>query len=78
MRGTKWNRLTVLEDAVPEKRNRSWYWPCVCECGNTCIIKGEYLRNGRTKSCGCYQKERASQSNIKDLTGQKFNKLTKR
>ena len=76
MRGTKWNRLTVPENAVPEKRNKSWYWPCICECGNTCIIKGEHLRNGRTKSCGCYQKEQASQSNIKDLTGQKFNKLT--
>jgi len=75
MRGTKWNRLTIPEDAIPEKRNKVLYWPCICDCGNTCLINGSLIRSGKTKSCGCYQKERASQASIKDLTGQVFNRL---
>ena len=29
------------------------YWNCQCECGNTCVVSGQNLRNGSTKSCGC-------------------------
>ena len=30
---------------------------CECECGNECIVTGENLRNGTTKSCGCLADE---------------------
>lgn len=53
-------------------------WKCKCKCGNEVIISGKHLRSGNTKSCGCYQKERATQSNLSrggDLTGQRFGKL---
>ena len=39
---------------------------------------GKHLRSGNTKSCGCLQRERASESNMKrvgSLVGQKFGKL---
>ena len=29
------------------------YWLCECDCGNTCIVEGNSLRTGNTKSCGC-------------------------
>jgi hypothetical protein len=32
-------------------------WSCVCECGNSKIIRGGVLKNGHTRSCGCLQKE---------------------
>ena len=53
-------------------------WRCQCKCGNEVIVLGKHLRSGNTKSCGCYQKERATESNLKrggDLTGRRFGKL---
>jgi hypothetical protein len=29
------------------------YWLCECECGKETIIRGNNIRNGKTKSCGC-------------------------
>lgn len=45
-------KLTVLKRAENTKDGRS-QWLCKCECGNTKVIKGKYLLNGDTKSCGC-------------------------
>jgi len=53
--GKKFNRLTVIKIV---KRNKSGnvMWLCKCDCGNTKVINGSYLRSGHTKSCGCLQK----------------------
>lgn len=49
-------------------------WLCKCECGNTTIVEGVELRKGKTKSCGCFQKEqqskRQSKYNTYDLSGE--------
>jgi hypothetical protein len=37
------------------KKKTTYYWKCVCECGNEVIRSGESLRRGATKSCGCYK-----------------------
>jgi hypothetical protein len=37
-------------------------WRCKCDCGNYKVISGKSLRNGETRSCGCYQRERASEA----------------
>ena len=29
------------------------YWECECSCGNKIIVRGESLKTGNTKSCGC-------------------------
>ena len=34
-----------------------------------------HLKDGHTSSCGCYNKERISESRLIDLTGQRFGKL---
>lgn len=58
MMGLTFNRLTVIKRA--ENKGNKAYWICRCECGNiTKPICGKQLRNGRTKSCGCLQKEKA-------------------
>lgn len=36
-------------------------WLCRCDCGNEKVIAGASLRSGNTRSCGCLQKERASE-----------------
>ena len=57
----KFGRLIVLET----------YWNtspptvrCRCECGNEVVVRKSDVQSGHTLSCGCYQKERATQSNI--------------
>lgn len=35
---------------------------CICDCGNKKIISLRTIRRGRTKSCGCLQKEKSSQA----------------
>lgn len=72
--GQKFNRLTVLERSFPNQNYRAM-WKCKCDCGKEVIVAGILLRNGRTKSCGCLQKEKASQCNLKDITGQTFGRL---
>ena len=76
--GNIYGYLTVIERAENTKEGRA-RWLCQCKCGNTVVVLGKHLRSGNTKSCGCYQKERATQSNmdrVGSLVGKKFGKLT--
>lgn len=54
--GQKFGRLTVLAFSHTY-RCRSSIWECLCECGNVVFSKKHALVHGRTKSCGCYNKE---------------------
>lgn len=75
--GNVYGYLTVIERAPNNKDGRAM-WRCQCKCGNELLVMGKHLRSGNTKSCGCYQKERATESNLKrggDLTGKRFGKL---
>ena len=33
-------------------------WLCKCDCGKEVIVQGAHLRSGKTKSCGCYQRDK--------------------
>lgn len=75
--GNIYGYLTVIERAPNNKDGRAM-WKCKCKCGNEIIVLGKHLRSGNTKSCGCYQRERATESNLArggDLTGKRFGKL---
>ena len=54
--GNKYGFLTVMYRAM---------WHCKCDCGNECDVLGASLRNGNTKSCGCYQKSPESKNTKK-------------
>lgn len=75
--GNTYGYLTVIGRAENDSEGRA-RWLCKCKCGQEVVVRGKTLRNGNTKSCGCYQKERATQSNLQrggSLVGQKFGKL---
>ena len=62
--GDKFNRLTTLEK-TNKRLNRSIVYKCRCDCGNITYVKSTNLVKGLIKSCGCLQKEMASNSNKK-------------
>jgi hypothetical protein len=61
MKGQKFNRLLVIERAENDKDGNAFWW-CLCDCGEKVRVKGQSLRSGHTKSCGCLQKEIAGAS----------------
>lgn len=73
--GMKFGKLTAIERAENDNNGRA-KWRCMCDCGNEATVLGKLLRNGHTKSCGCLNKEVVSAMSLRDLTGQKFGKLT--
>jgi hypothetical protein len=60
--GQRYGRLTVVSRA-PNGSAGQARWHCRCDCGETAVVWGSSLRSGNTQSCGCLQRERASQSN---------------
>ena len=75
--GKKFGRVLVLDRDYDYAKNNNLkttnaYWHCVCDCGTHFSTQGRSLREGKTKSCGCLQKEKVSKLNYKDITGQTF------
>jgi hypothetical protein len=63
--GKQFGRLTVLkqaEDYIQPNGAHIAMWECRCNCENQTIkiISGTHLKQGETLSCGCLQKEKAS------------------
>jgi hypothetical protein len=57
--GERFGRLTIVR-ATDRRYQRAILYDCLCDCGNTVYVRIALLRNGNTKSCGCLQRERAS------------------
>jgi len=71
--GQKFGRLTVVK--FSHVRDSRTYWLCKCDCGTEVIVLGGSLRSGRTKSCGCYRKEKTIERHRLDLVGERFGRL---
>ena len=66
--GKRFDKFLVIKYDHSDKRGR--YWLCKCDCGNTKVVNGSYLRQGgHFHSCGkCGGKV--------DLVGKEFGELT--
>lgn len=61
--GRKFGRLTVIR--FSHRQSSGYLWECKCSCGNRKLIRSSLLKNGNTKSCGCYNNELRLQRNTK-------------
>lgn len=65
--GMKFWRWTVV---APARKDGEVIWWCQCECGTEKFVSGPNLRSGKTKSCGCLQKEMArNQHRVHRMSG---------
>jgi hypothetical protein len=71
--GQRFGKWVVLKRAAKNSQNQPT-WLCKCDCGTEAIVDGHNLKQGYSTSCGCSRKNRTPI--YKDLTGQKFGKLT--
>ena len=62
--GQRFGRLIVLEN-TGESNNQGMLWKCKCDCGNEKIIPTQALTSKHTQSCGCLQKEKLFEANVK-------------
>ena len=63
--GSKFGKLTVIEEAEPRRFPSGQYqrqFKCQCECGNSALVLRMYLLNGHTTTCGC--------ARVRDYDGQ--------
>lgn len=69
--GQRFGCWTVIKKAENEK-SKELYWLCECSCDNKTRkpVMQKYLKDGRSKSCGCSKKK------SEDLTNMRFGKLT--
>lgn len=58
MEGKEFGFWTVIRRYIPLETfrgsDRAAKWLCKCKCGNEKIINGDVLREGSSKSCGCW------------------------
>ena len=66
LKGQIFGKLKVIKEAP--KLNGRVRWECLCECGAVREVLPQHLKSGRTKSCGCHNKETQRQRFIKQNT----------
>lgn len=64
--GMRFGRLTVIDFDHTDKYG-AYHWLCRCDCDENSLVSVRQwnLTSGDTRSCGCYQKEKARESSIK-------------
>lgn len=60
--GKKYGKLTCLEQ-MKERKKGHVVWKFKCECGNVVEARGIDVRQGKTVSCGCFQKSQSTKAN---------------
>jgi hypothetical protein len=58
--GRSFGRLTVLSENG-RSTHGAILWACRCACGGFCVVVGDRLRTGHTRSCGCLAREIATE-----------------
>jgi hypothetical protein len=63
--GKRFGRWVVIERRGIDKRGKpAWY--CECDCGKKRLVGGMGLRDGTSKSCGCYNMELRRKRSMED------------
>lgn len=57
--GLRFNRWLVICEASEDNPNGP-RWESMCDCGSVAIVQGRHLRSGKSRSCGCLQREEAA------------------
>jgi hypothetical protein len=75
MTGMKFGHLTVLYRSEKVGNHKQIYWHCICDCPDKTEkdYLGSALRNGETKSCGCYARNIAKQNGKKNKKYNEYN-----
>lgn len=75
--GQRFERLVVLQHGgiLPSGQKTESFWRCLCDCGNEVLVSNNNIKRGQTKSCGCYQKDRAKEANLTNIAGRRFGML---
>lgn len=63
--GKTFARLFVIKRGDNDQKGLP-RWICSCACGNEILVLGQSLKSGNTKSCGCYHKDRVSETHRKE------------
>ena len=73
----RFERLLVIKEAGRNKQGNV-IWKCKCDCGNYTYVVGSRLRNGHTKSCGCYMRDiNANRIRTHNLSRTRFYRIWK-
>ena len=69
--GRTFDRLTVREfshstpyTSSTGQRTTLVFWRCDCACGGSKPIRGDSLKRGNTRSCGCLRRERGREQGV--------------
>jgi hypothetical protein len=57
--GQRFGRLVVARRAPSAASHARWL--CSCDCGAESVVESRQLRSGHTRSCGCLQRDTASE-----------------
>ena len=58
----KFGRLTAIENTGKRGSNNRFIWLCKCECGKYKEVNSKDLLRKHTKSCGCLNNEKRTQT----------------
>lgn len=72
--GFRVGRLVLVERLGATADEKSRWWKCQCDCGNTKELRSGCLRRAHTRSCGCLQREMSKNRLREGLTG-KFTEM---
>jgi len=66
-KGDKFGRLEIIKEISPiiSSNKPRRMFSCMCECGNIVETQLSLLLLGKTQSCGCYQRQRAKETQLK-------------
>jgi hypothetical protein len=70
--GERFGRLRIVRQAGVAKRHGRVYL-CRCDCGRTTEVRGDQLRDGTTRSCGCLYLDTRATVNLRHGQGRAKN-----